>query len=82
MRVSVRFFAGRQVCGEGVNCVSQLVVFCALLSLRGIRECVPPPALASPRFRLAGQGVAFSLVRWGSEMRFFPLGEGGQTEWR
>ena len=31
-------------------------------------SCFVSPALASPRFRLAGQGLAFSLGRWLSEV--------------
>ena len=40
-----------------------------------------PPALASPSFRLAGQGVALTLCSGFRQCVLFPLGEGGQTEW-
>ncbi len=35
------------------------------------------PALATPSFRLAGQGFALTLVRWVSEMRVVS-GRGGK----
>ncbi len=43
-----------------------------------LRVCGVPlvPALARRRFRLAGQGIALTLVRWFSEMRVVS-GRGG-----
>ena len=39
------------------------------------------PALASPSFRLAGQGIALTLCCGFRKCVLFPLAEGGQTEW-
>ena len=35
------------------------------------------PALAIPRFRLAGQGVALTLAKWVSEVRVVSVSGGG-----
>jgi hypothetical protein len=40
------------------------------------------PALASPRFRLAGSGWAVSLMRGCRSYLSFSEKRGGQTEWR